>query len=121
MRDRRRRDRRERRGAVLGAHAGQASLLRHPMAEGVAVERFRRTPGEKRMRQHARHRGLVDLARRGGTPLVVLRLPGAQADEIVDQRIAGPGVEGDEVGLAVDEGHVGDAAEIEHADGMRRA
>ena len=52
-------------------------------------------------------------------PSSSLRLPGPQPHEVVDQRIAGAGVEGDEIGVAVDEGHVGDAAEIEHADRMR--
>ena len=89
------------------------------MAEGVAVERLGRRLGEERMRQHARDRVLVDLARRRRPSFVVLRLPGPQAHEVVDQRIAGAGVEGDEIGVAVDEGHVGDAAEIEHADRMR--
>ena len=51
--------------------------------------------------------------------VVVPRLPGPQAHEVVDQRIAGAGVEGDELDVAVDEGDVGDAAEIEHADRMR--
>ena len=41
---------------------------------------------------------------------VILRLPGAQADEVVDQRVAWPGVASDELGAAVDEGDVGDAA-----------
>ena len=75
--------------------------------------------GEERMREHPRDRVLVDFARRRRASVVVLRLPGPQADEIVDQRIAGSGVEGDEIGIAVDEGDVGDAAEIEHGDGMR--
>ena len=52
-------------------------------------------------------------------PSSSLRLPGPQPHEVVDQRIAGAGVEGDQIGIAVDKGHVGDAAEIEHADGMR--
>ncbi len=43
----------------------------------------------------------------------------AQADEVVDQRVAGPGIAGDELGTAVDEGDVGDAAQIKYTDGMR--
>ena len=89
------------------------------MPEGVAIERLGRRLGEERMRQHARDRVLVDVARRRRASVVVPRLPGPQAHEIVDQRIAGSGVEGDELDLAVDKGDVGDAAEIEHADRMR--
>ena len=71
--------------------------------------------------EHALDRRLVDLAGRRDAALVVLHLAGAQPQEVVDQRIAGAGVEGDEIALAVDERHVGDAADIEHADRMRLA
>src|SRR5439155_9432636 len=97
------------------ALAGKSSFLRHPVAKSVAIERFGGRLGKERMRQHARHRGLVDFARGRGTALVVLRLASAQADEVVDQRVAGPGIAGDELGTAVDEGDVGDAAQIKYA------
>ncbi len=87
------------------------------MAEGIAVDRFGWRLVEEWMRQHARNRGLVDCACGRGTSVVILRLPGAQAHEVVDQRIAWTGVERDQV-IAVDERHIGDAAEIEHANGM---
>ena len=52
---------------------------------------------------------VIDLTGRGSTSLVIARLGGARTEEIVDQRIAGPGIKGDELGLRVDEGDVGDA------------
>ena len=51
--------------------------------------------------------------------VVVVGRAGARAHEVVDQRIARPGVAGDRIGPAVDEGDVGDAADIEHRDRMR--
>ena len=44
---------------------------------------------------------------------------GARAHEIVDRRVAGPGVEGDRIASAVDQRDVGDAADIDHRDGLR--
>ena len=67
------------------------------MAEVVAVERLRRLPRKERVRQHALDRRLVDLAGRGDAALVVLHLAGARSQKVVDQRIAGAGVEGDEI------------------------
>ena len=51
--------------------------------------------------------------------VLVARRAGARAHEIVDQRVGRAGVAGDRIVLAVDEGDVGDAAEIEHRDRMR--
>ena len=87
-------DRGQGRRAVLDALLREAALLRDPMAELVAVERLRRPPREIGMRQHARDRLLVGLAGRRLGAVGVVRLAGAQPDEIVDQRIAGPDVEG---------------------------
>ena len=52
---------------------------------------------------------------RGLCAVGIERLAGAQPHEIVEQRIAGPGVAGDQI-VAVDISDVGDAAEIEHRD-----
>jgi len=70
------------------------------------------------MRQHARDRVFVHFARGRSASLIVLRLARAQAHEVVDQRVARPGVASHELGAAVDESDIGDAAEIEYADGI---
>jgi nucleoside-diphosphate-sugar epimerase len=50
--------------------------------------------------------------------VVVIGGAGTRAHEIVDQRIARPGIAGHRI-AAVDIGDVGDAAEIKHRDRMR--
>ena len=61
----------------------------------------------------------VRRAGRGRVAVVVVGRAGARAHEVVDQRIARPGVAGDRIGAAIDEGDIGDAADVEHRDRMR--
>ena len=100
-------------GAVVDA--GAVERVARPCAEIVAVERFRRRQRKERMLHQARDHRLVDPAGRGMAAVDIERLSGAQPQEIVEQRIAWPGIAGDQL-LAVDEGHVGDAADIEDRD-----
>ena len=117
MRDSSGGDRGQRGSTIFGALAGKLSLLCDPMAESIAVERFGRRLAEEGMCEHALDRGLVDCACRRGAPVVILRLPRAQSQEVVYQRVAWTGIECDQR-IAIDERHIGDAAQIEHADGM---
>ena len=74
------------------------------MTKGVAIQRFGWRLGKEWMCQHVLDRGLVDRAGGRGTALIILRLTAAQAQEIVDQCIAGAGIAGDEPGVAVPRG-----------------
>ena len=70
------------------------------------------------MRQHALDEGLVDHAARGFIAVAVERAAGARAHEIVDQRIAWPGIAGNRI-VTIHPGYIGDAADIEHRDRVR--
>ena len=70
------------------------------------------------MLQHARDEPFIDDAACGLIAVAVERRAGARAHEIIDQRVAGPGVAGDRI-AAVDKGDVGDAADIDDHDRMR--
>ena len=96
-RDRRGGQRGQRRGAILGALVRKRGMRRDPLAEVVAVERFRRRQREERMQQQPRDRRLVDAPGRGGASLLVARRAGALAHEIVDQRVGRAGVAGDRI------------------------
>src|SRR5690349_19439456 len=72
------------------------------------------------MRENACHRILVDSSGGGVTAFVVPRLPRAQPNEIIDQRIARTGIERMEL-VAIDEGYIRNAAHIEDGDRMRTA
>src|SRR4029077_17729788 len=79
--------------AVFGALAGKAALLRHPVAECVAVKRFRSRFGKERVCEKARARGFVDAARRCQGTMLVLWVPRAQPQEIINERIPRPRIE----------------------------
>ena len=93
-------------------------MRRDPLAEVVAVERFRRRQREERVQQQARDRRLVGAPGRGGAPFLVARRAIARAHEIVDQRVGRAGVAGDRI-RSINEGDIRDAAEIEHRDRLR--
>src|ERR1700730_1629161 len=61
-------------------------------------------------------RSLVYTPRRRATPVVILWLPGAQANKIIDECVTRPDIERGEV-VTIDERHIGDAPQIEHCDG----
>ena len=68
------------------------------------------------MLQRARDPGRVDRALRRQAALAIERLAHHAEHVIVEQRIAGPGIAGDQGIGAVDIGDVGDAADIDHDD-----
>lgn len=106
--------------AVFGAHAGKPAGLRHPGFEGIAVQRLGRAPRKISVRQKARERVVIHASGSGGLAVMIAGGAGSQPHKIVDQRIAGPGVECHEV-IIVDIGEVGDAAEIDHPDRLGAA
>ena len=75
---------------------------------------------EERMREQPRDRFLVDNAGPRHAAVGIERLAGAQPHEVIEQRVAGSGIAGNQI-VAVDIGHVGDAADIEHRDRRARA
>jgi hypothetical protein len=69
------------------------------------------------MGENTPDRVLVHASRRRATPVVILWLPGAQANKIIDECIARPDIECGEV-VTIDERQIGNAPQIEHCDGM---
>jgi tyrosyl-tRNA synthetase len=114
-RDRGHRHRRERRCPVLGRE-----VVWDGGGEIVAVERFGRPAREVRMRQEMRQMRLADLALAGKDAVLIVGFTGVAQHPVVDERVARPGVESEDVIIAAaDPGHVGDAADIEDGDGPR--
>ena len=107
-----RRERGQGRGPVLDRMVADEAVR-----EPVAVEGFRRRLAEERMLQEPGEKLLVRRAARRVASVLVEGAPGPLAHPVVDQGVAGPGIEGDEPLVRPDEGDVGDAAEIE--DGER--
>ena len=71
-----------------------------------------------------RQRLSIDLASPRRLAIAIHRLPRAFQHQIVEERIARTGIEGDGIAFARQEGDVGDAADIQHGNGkleMRRA
>ena len=92
---------------------------RDPFAEVIAIERFRARLREERMPQQPLDRPRVHPPRRRSLTVGVACSTAARAHEIIDQRVRRTRIAGDRILLAIDEGDVGDAAEIKHHDRMR--
>ena len=104
-------------------HLGQSGcpvLERQPRRRGfpeiIAVQRFRRAPVEVRIVEKPCDRGQYSASRTGQRAAEIgfgTRLP---AHPIVDQGVAGAGIEGEDMRILADPGHVRDAADVEHRD-----
>ena len=89
-----------------------ASTPAAPAMEVVAVEGFRGRPVEERVRHEGLDQRRIGAAGGGEPPVLVEGDAAAAEQEIVQKRARRAGVEGDHR-LAVDEGDVADAAEVE--------
>jgi len=87
----------------------------------VAVERLRRQRREVAVLQVLGDETFVDAASRRQRSVLVARKTRLPADPVIDHGTAGPGVEGDQLTVAIDPGHVGDAADIEDRERPRQA
>src|SRR5207302_8502748 len=73
--------------------------------------------GQGRVGEKALERRYAGATRRGDGTMLVLWLPSAQPQEIVNERIARPRIECDEL-IPADETQIRNPAEIEHSDRM---
>ena len=120
--------RRDRRGRHLGQGRGavvKRQTVGHGRAEIVAVERFRRRPVEKGCRRNRATCAAEASPAAANAAVDVGRGAGMAAHPIVDQRVAGAGVEGEDLSglvgpLSTDPGHIGDAADVEDGDRLRQ-
>src|SRR5271166_7060793 len=86
----------------------------------VAIERFWRRAVEERVSEK-----LLDMGRRGASgvserAVEVGRGAGVPVHPIIDERVAGAGVEGEDFRLLSDPGNIRDAAEVEDRDRLRQ-
>ena len=112
-------ERRERGATVLHTKAAAIEIAQHLVVEGVAVQRLGRQGGEIGMRHPPLDQHLVRRAARRDAAAAIEAHAGPLLQPVVDQRIARPGVEGDQAAVLADPGHVGDSADIEHRDRTR--
>ena len=88
--------------------------------EAVAVEGLWRLVLEIGIAQQLREGAFIDLAH-GGEPAILVEGPSdALQAPVVEQRIAGAGVEGDQFAVASDPCHVRHAADVQEGDGPLR-